>query len=33
VVEEDYAGFRSLGATFCLSMALATLAAKLRSVG
>jgi DNA-binding MurR/RpiR family transcriptional regulator len=33
VVEEDYAGFRSLGATFCLSMALATLAAKLRSEG
>lgn len=31
VVEEDYAGFRSLGATFCLSMALATLAAKLRA--
>jgi DNA-binding MurR/RpiR family transcriptional regulator len=31
VVEEDYAGFRSLGATFCLSMALATHAARLRS--
>ena len=33
VVEEDYAGFRSLGATFCLCMALATYAAKLRSSG
>jgi DNA-binding MurR/RpiR family transcriptional regulator len=31
VVEEDYVGFRSLGATFCLCMALATYAAKLRS--
>jgi DNA-binding MurR/RpiR family transcriptional regulator len=30
VVEDDYAGFRSLGATFCLCMALATYAAKLR---
>ena len=31
VVEEDYVGFRSLGATFCLCMALATYAAKLRA--
>jgi DNA-binding MurR/RpiR family transcriptional regulator len=31
VVEDDYVGFRSLGATFCLCMALATYAAKLRS--
>ena len=31
VVEEDYLGFRSLGATFCLCMALATYAAKLRA--
>lgn len=33
VVEEDYAGFRSLGASFCLCMALATYAAELRSGG
>jgi len=33
VVEEDYVGFRSLGATFCLCMALATYAAKLRTEG
>ena len=33
VVEEDYAGFRSLGATLCLCMALATYAAKLRAEG
>ena len=30
VVEEDYVGFRSLGATFCVCMALATFAAELR---
>jgi len=30
VVEEDFVGFRSLGATFCLCMALATRAADLR---
>jgi DNA-binding MurR/RpiR family transcriptional regulator len=33
VVEQDYVGFRSLGATFCLCMALATYAAKLRTEG
>jgi len=33
VVEEDHAGFRSVGATFCVCMALATYAAKLRSDG
>lgn len=33
VVEEDYLGFRSLGATFCVCMALATLAAELRAEG
>jgi DNA-binding MurR/RpiR family transcriptional regulator len=33
VVEEDYVGFRSLGATICLCMALATYAAKLRVEG
>lgn len=31
VVEEDHAGFRSLGATFCVCMALAAFAAKLRN--
>lgn len=31
VVEEDHAGFRSLGATFCVCMALAAYAAKLRN--
>jgi DNA-binding MurR/RpiR family transcriptional regulator len=33
VVEEDYLGFRSLGATLCLCMALATRGADLRSKG
>lgn len=33
VVEEDYVGFRSLGATLCLCMALATRGADLRSKG